>query len=218
MRMAEVAATSIVNTFEPSKYFWTCGQDNPIKAPNPQPRARRPAAQTLRTSTRRHAAAEDAQRRRTPQEAGDAHTWRPFLGWGRPEEGRADFTGLRSESGPCGRPGPLGPPRRSLPGAGHGRHWDPCSPSGACGPPGGAALFPETEPRERDTQPATGGRERARPPGGRASLGLSTSDKPPPTVTFTSWGHAQALTSQDALTRPVQPPQTPSACAVALPT
>lgn len=209
MRMAEVAATSIVNTFEPSRYFWTCGHDNPIKAPNPQPRALRPAAQALHTSTWRHAAAEDAQRRRTPQEAGDAQTWRPFLGWGRPEEGRADFTALRSESGSCGRPDPTRASTTIPPRAGHGRH---------CGPPGGAALFPETEPRERDTQPATGGRERARPPGGRASLGLSTSDKPPPTVTFTSWGHAQPLTSQDALTRPGQPPQTPSACAVAPPT
>lgn len=35
MRMAEVAATSIVNTFEPSRYFWTCGQDNPVKSTQP---------------------------------------------------------------------------------------------------------------------------------------------------------------------------------------
>lgn len=137
---------------------------------------------------------------------------------GRPGQGRAAFPALGSKAGSCGRPGLTRASATIPPRAGRGRHCDPWSPSGAYGPPGGAALFPETEPRERDTQPATGGRGRARPPSGRAWLCLSTNDKPPQTVTFPSWGDAQALTPQVALTPPGQPPQTPSACAVVPPT
>lgn len=130
-------------------------------------------------------------------------------GRGRPGEGRAGLTGSDAS------PAPAAWPHAGLNGApSPGRTRAPLGPRG---PPGGAALVPETDPRERDAQPATGGRERARPPGGRAWLGLSTSDKPPQTVTFTSWGHAPALTPRDARTPTGQPPQAPSACAVARP-
>lgn len=139
---------------------------------------------------------------------------------GRSARGRAQEAG--GAQGKASRPHRLRPSPAPAAWPHAGLNGDPSpgrtrAPLGPRGPPGGAALVPETEPRERDAQPATGGRERARPPGGRAWLGLSTSDKPPQTVTFTSWGHAPALTPRDARTPTGQPPQAPSACAVARP-
>lgn len=197
---------------EPSQCSGRAARAAQQKAPTPglepgDPETRSPGPHA---STWGQAAAEEA----APTGGRGRPTWRPSWDGGAQRQGEPTAQQVRPLRPAWPHSGLNHDPSR----AGHGRHWDPCSPSGACAPPGGAALFPETEPRERDAQPATGGRERARPPSGRAWLGPSTSDKPPPTVTCTSWGRAQALRSPDALTRPRHPPQTPSACAAAPPT
>lgn len=135
----------------------------------------------------------------------------PLRGTGRRREGEP--TSQRSEASPAAGLASLGPQRRPLPRQDTGATGTPAPHRGPVVPQLVLHCFRKQNP-ERDTQPATGGRERARPPGGWASLGLSTSDKPPQAVTVTSWGNAQALTAQDALTGPGQPPPTPSACAV----
>lgn len=167
MRTAGVAETATANTSRALPVLWTCGQGSPTKSTHTRPRARRPAAPapTPPRGVRRppRTLTEGA----APTGGRGRPTWGPSWGGGaqRKREPTAQQVRLLRPAWP--HSGLSDDPSR----AGHGRHWDPCSPSGACAPPGGAALFPETEPRERDAQPATGGRERARPPSGRAWLG-----------------------------------------------